>query len=132
MLAICPIIRSVLHFLWHVMLDKQKKQKLIKKFQTHAEDTGSSEVQIAILSAEMDELAEHLKKNPKDHSSRRGLLKKVGERRRLLRYLKKEDLKSHENLIKKLKLKQVKSLDKPQELVLDDEDNIEEDDKDKE
>ncbi|OGH58630.1 MAG: 30S ribosomal protein S15 [Candidatus Magasanikbacteria bacterium RIFCSPHIGHO2_01_FULL_33_34] len=114
------------------MLDKQKKTKLIKKFQTHEGDTGSSEVQIAILSAEIDELAEHLKVNPKDHSSRRGLLKKVGERRRLLRFLKKEDLKSHENLIKKLKLKQVKSLDKPQELVLDDEDNIEEDDKDKE
>lgn len=115
------------------MLDKQKKAKLIKKFQTHEGDTGSSEVQIAILSAEIDELAEHLKNNPKDHSSRRGLLKKVGERRRLLRYLKKEDNKSYENLIKKLKLKQAKSLDKPQEEEADfNEDNINEDDKGKE
>ena len=110
MLAIGPIIQILA-----CMLDKQKKAKLIKKFQTHADDTGSSEVQIAILSAEMDELAEHLKKNPKDHSSRRGLLKKVGERRRLLRYLKKEDAKAHEDLAKKLKLKQTKVLEKPTE-----------------
>ena len=95
------------------MLDKQKKQKIIKKFQTHEGDTGSSEVQIAILSAEIDELAEHLKKNHKDHSSRRGLLKKVGERRRLLRFLKKENSASYEQLTKKLKLRQTKSLDKP-------------------
>jgi len=114
------------------MLDKQKKQKLIKKFQTHAEDTGSSEVQIAILSAEMDELAEHLKKNPKDHSSRRGLLKKVGERRRLLRYLKKENVKSHDELARKLKLKQTKLLEKPQAETETDEGNDYEDDKEKE
>ena len=112
------------------MLDKQKKQKLIKKFQTHTDDTGSSEVQIAILSAEIDELAEHLKQNPKDHSSRRGLLKKVGERRRLLRFLKKEDLASFENLVKKLKLKQAKALEKPLEEILDEEVKDDEDDKD--
>jgi small subunit ribosomal protein S15 len=100
------------------MLDKQKKQKLIKKFQTHSGDTGSSEVQIAILSAEIDELAEHLKKNQKDHSSRRGLLKKVGERRRLLRFLKKENLNSYEQLTKKLKLKQPKTLEKPEETAV--------------
>ena len=113
------------------MLEKQKKQKIIKKFQTHEGDTGSSEVQIAILSAEIDELAEHLKKNHKDHSSRRGLLKKVGERRRLLRFLKKENSASYEQLTKKLKLRQTKSLDKPiEEEVLEDI-NIEEDGQDK-
>ncbi|OGH87866.1 MAG: 30S ribosomal protein S15 [Candidatus Magasanikbacteria bacterium RIFOXYA1_FULL_40_8] len=110
------------------MLDKQKKQKLIKKFQTHADDTGSSEVQIAILSAEIDELVEHLKQNPKDHSSRRGLLKKVGERRRLLRFLKKENLKSYEDLVKKLKLKQSKVLDNPQDEIDIEEDKDEQDD----
>lgn len=92
------------------MLSKDKKQKIIKKFQTHEGDTGSSEVQIAILSAEIDELASHLKLHPKDHSSRRGLLRKVGERRRLLRYLKKENPVGHDELIKKLKLKQAKTL----------------------
>ncbi len=90
------------------MLTKEKKQSIIKKFQTHEGDTGSSEVQIAILSAEIDELAGHLKMHHKDHSSRRGLLHKVGERRRLLRYLKKEDARSYEELTKKLKLKAAK------------------------
>lgn len=92
------------------MLSKQKKQKIIKKYQLHEGDTGSSEVQIAILSAEIDELIEHLKLHAKDHSSRRGLLRKVGERRRLLRYLKKENQASYEELVKKLKLKQAKVL----------------------
>jgi len=92
------------------MLSKDKKIKIIKKFQTHEGDTGSSEVQIALLSAEIDELAEHLKNHHKDHSSRRGLLRKVGERRRLLRYLKKENAASYEELVKKLKLKQAKQL----------------------
>lgn len=92
------------------MLEKDKKGKVIKKFQTHAGDTGSSEVQIAILSTEIEELVEHLKMHPKDHSSRRGLLRKVGQRRRLLRYLKKEDVASYEELVKKLKLKQAKVL----------------------
>lgn len=94
------------------MLSKEKKAKIIKKFQTHEGDTGSSEVQIAILTAEIDELVEHLKAHHKDHSSRRGLLRKVGERRRLLRYLKKENNKSYEELVKKLKLKQAKQLAK--------------------
>jgi dCMP deaminase len=73
------------------MLDLKKKQQIIKKYQTHAGDTGSSEVQIAILTAEIDELIEHLKSHHKDHSSRRGLLRKVSARRRLMRYLKKEN-----------------------------------------
>lgn len=92
----------------HGMLAKDKKAKIIKKYQTHAGDTGSSEVQIAILSAEIDELSGHLKAHHKDHSSRRGLLRKVGERRRLLRFLKKENSASYEELVKKLKLKQAK------------------------
>lgn len=90
------------------MLTKQKKQNVIKKFQTHKGDTGSSEVQIAILTTEIDELVGHLKVHPKDHSSRRGLLRKVGERRRLLRYLQRENAAAYEDLVKKLKLKQAK------------------------
>ena len=97
------------------MLSKKKKQNVIKKYQTHKDDTGSSEVQIAILTAEIDELVKHLKAHHKDHSSRRGLLRKVGERRRLLRYLKKEDPKSYEKLVKDLKLKQAKALAKAEE-----------------
>ena len=87
------------------MLETKKKQTLIKKYQTHAGDTGSSEVQIAILTAEIDELIGHLKQHPKDHSSRRGLLRKVSARRRLMRYLKKENAESYEQLVKKLKIK---------------------------
>ncbi len=90
------------------MLSKQKKQNVIKKFQTHKGDTGSSEVQIAILTTEIDELVGHLKVHAKDHSSRRGLLRKVGERRRLLRYLQRENAAAYEELVKKLKLKQAK------------------------
>lgn len=90
------------------MLTKQKKQNVIKKYQTHKGDTGSSEVQIAILTTEIDELVGHLKVHPKDHSSRRGLLRKVGERRRLLRYLQRENAAAYEELVKKLKLKQAK------------------------
>lgn len=90
------------------MLSKQKKQNVIKKYQTHKGDTGSSEVQIAILTTEIEELVAHLKLHAKDHSSRRGLLRKVGDRRRLLRYLQRENAASYEELVKKLKLKQAK------------------------
>lgn len=90
------------------MLSKLKKQNVIKKFQTHKGDTGSAEVQIAILTTEIEELATHLKDHAKDHSSRRGLLRKVGDRRRLLRYLQRENPTSYEDLVKKLKLKQAK------------------------
>jgi len=99
--------------LTHAMLTKKKKQNLITKYQTHKGDTGSTEVQIAILTAEIEELAKHLKEHHKDHSSRRGLLRKVGERRRLLRYLKKENSASFELLVKGLKLKQAKEFEKP-------------------
>ena len=105
------------------MLSKKKKQSLIKKYQQHEGDTGSSEVQIAILTAEIEELAGHLKLHHKDHSSRRGLLRKVGERRRLLRYLQKENAASYEDLVKKLKLKQAKALVKedtiPDDIAVD-------------
>jgi small subunit ribosomal protein S15 len=87
------------------MLDKGAKDKLIKKFQTHAGDTGSPQVQVAILTEEIRSLVEHLKGNKKDFSSRRGLLKKVSERRRLLKYLEREDAQAHDDLARKLKLK---------------------------
>ena len=86
------------------MLQPDKKKKIIEKFRTHATDTGSPQVQIAILSEEMKELSEHLKMHKKDHSSRRGLIKKVGERRRLMKYLKREDAKAYDELTAKLKV----------------------------
>lgn len=87
------------------MLDKALKQKIIDKFKTHEGDTGSTEVQIAILNEEIKQLASHLKAHKKDNSSRRGLIRKVNERRRLLKYLAQENLKSYEDIIAKLKLK---------------------------
>jgi small subunit ribosomal protein S15 len=87
------------------MLDKKIKEKLIKKFRTHDNDTGSPQVQIAILTAEIDELVEHLKAHKHDYSSRRGLLKKVAERRRLLKYLQKDSPEAFKELADKLKLK---------------------------
>jgi small subunit ribosomal protein S15 len=87
------------------MISKEAKDKIIKKFKTHDGDTGSPQVQIALLSYEIEELSKHLQEHKKDHSSRRGLLKKVGQRRRLLRYLKKDALNEYQKLIKELKLK---------------------------
>lgn len=87
-----------------LMLDKKLKLKIINKYKVHDNDTGSSNVQIAILSEEIRQLAEHLKVHKHDHSSRRGLLRKVGERRRLLKYLQKEDAESFKKLSKLLKL----------------------------
>lgn len=87
------------------MLKKSKKQSIIKEYQTHKEDTGSSEVQIAVLTKQISELAGHLKKNPKDNHSRRGLLKMVGTRKSFLDYLSKKDDKGYSSLIKKLGLK---------------------------
>ena len=87
------------------MLTPKEKNALIRKFQTHKDDTGSPEVQIAILTKEIEQVSEHLKIHRKDNHSRRGLLKMVGNRRRLLRYLKNEDEKRYEKLADKLKLK---------------------------
>ena len=87
------------------MLDAKAKQKVIAKFAIHQGDTGSTQVQVAILSEEINRLSDHLKEHKKDNSSRRGLLKKISERRKLLRYLASEDQKAYEELAKKLKLK---------------------------
>jgi small subunit ribosomal protein S15 len=84
------------------MLSPDKKKKIIEKFKTHATDTGSPQVQIAILTSEVKELTEHLKGHKKDFSSRRGLIKKVSERRRLMKYLKREDAKAYDDLMAKL------------------------------
>ena len=86
------------------MLTKRQKQNIIEKFRTHESDTGSPEVQIAILTNEIKDLTKHLQEHKKDHSSRRGLLRKVSERRKLLRYLEREDKKRWEKLIIALKL----------------------------
>lgn len=78
---------------------------LVEKFRTHKKDTGSPEVQIALLSERIDELARHLKKHPGDHDSRRGLLMMVGKRRRLLNYLKKQGSTNYDKLVKELGLR---------------------------
>lgn len=93
------------------MLEKTKKDKLIKKFKKHDSDTGSPDVQIAILTEEIAELTGHLKTHAKDHSSRRGLLRKIGQRRRLMRYMSKDDPEGYDALVKKLKLKPIVSYD---------------------
>ncbi len=87
------------------MLETKKKQKIIEKNKVHDTDTGSVEVQVAILSEEIDQLAKHLKKHLKDNHSRRGLLGMVSKRKRLLSYLAKEDEKRYNSLTKKLGLK---------------------------
>ncbi len=84
------------------MISKETKAELIKTYGRTPEDTGSPEVQIAILTYRINELTEHLKSNMKDHHSRRGLLKMVGKRRGLLDYLKKNDLEGYRTLIAKL------------------------------
>lgn len=99
------------------MIDKKKKQQIIKKFAVHENDTGSSEVQIALLTEEIKNLTEHLKEHKKDFSSRRGLLRKVAERRRLLRYLERENAESFDNLVKILKLKIAKRQDLTSKLI---------------
>ena len=86
-------------------LSKEKKIELMKEFGKDAKDTGSTEVQIAMLTERINELTEHFKTHKKDHASRRGLLKLVGQRRRLTNYLKRKDLESYRALIKKLGLR---------------------------
>lgn len=83
-------------------MQKETKQALIAANQTHEGDTGSPEVQIAILTARINELTEHLKRNNNDHHSRRGLLKMVGKRRNLLGYLQKKDIERYRAIIEKL------------------------------
>ena len=86
-------------------LTKDEKAKIIKEYARSKNDTGSAEVQIAILTQEITELTEHLKVHKHDHHSRRGLLKKVGQRRNMLAYLAKNDVKRYRELIKKLGLR---------------------------
>lgn len=87
------------------MLTKRKKQNVIRESQVHETDTGSPEVQASILTKRIDELATHLKKNPKDIHSRRGLLQMVADRRKHLKYIEKTDKRRYNALIKKLDLK---------------------------
>ncbi len=84
------------------MIAKDKKQAIIAEYGRTPGDTGSPEVQVAILTARIQELTEHLKANPKDHHSRRGLLKMVGQRRGMLAYLKKIDIERYRSLIERL------------------------------
>jgi len=86
------------------MLATKKKQTIIKKNQIHEKDTGSPEVQVAVISAEIDELAKHLKKHKKDNHSRRGLIKKVADRRAHLKYLERTNKARYNALMKKMDL----------------------------
>ncbi|MHC1683190.1 MAG: 30S ribosomal protein S15 [Clostridiaceae bacterium] len=86
-------------------MDKAKKDELIKKFGRHEGDTGSSEVQIALLTDRINHLNDHLKTHKKDHHSRRGLLKMVGQRRGLLNYLMEQDIERYRTIIKALSLR---------------------------
>jgi small subunit ribosomal protein S15 len=87
------------------MITNEKKQAIIEKYATKPGDTGSPEVQVAVLTARIQELTEHLKEHPKDHHSRRGLLKMVGKRRNLLGYLKEKDIERYRSLIDRLGLR---------------------------
>ncbi|AJC73591.1 30S ribosomal protein S15 [Pseudothermotoga hypogea DSM 11164 = NBRC 106472] len=86
-------------------MDKEQKQQIIEQFRINEKDTGSVEVQIALLTARINHLTEHLKAHPKDFHSRRGLMKMVGRRRKMLRYLKRANPESYRNLIEKLNLR---------------------------
>lgn len=87
------------------MISKEKKTAIMNEYARTSGDTGSPEVQVAVLTARIQELTEHLKENPKDHHSRRGMLKMVGQRRGLLEYLKKKDIERYRALIEKLGLR---------------------------
>ena len=84
---------------------QEKKTELVLKYRTHEKDTGSPEVQVALLSERINYLTEHFKTHKKDHHSRRGLLKMVGQRRRLLNYLQARDLERYRALVKELELR---------------------------
>ncbi|GAB4245526.1 MAG: 30S ribosomal protein S15 [Thermoleophilia bacterium] len=87
------------------MLSKERKLEIIEKFKKHEGDTGSPEVQIAILTDQINVLTEHLKIHKKDHHSRRGLLKMVGKRRRLLNYLQKQEVERYRTVVRELGLR---------------------------
>ena len=87
------------------MISKERKEQIVADYGRSQGDTGSPEVQIAILTARINDLTEHFKSNPKDHHSRRGLLKMVGQRRGLLAYLKNKDIERYRSLIERLGLR---------------------------
>ena len=87
------------------MIDKEKKETIIREYQVHEKDSGSAEVQVALLTERINQLTEHLKMNTHDNHSRRGLLKLVGQRRRLLTYLSKNDVERYQQLIARLGLR---------------------------
>jgi small subunit ribosomal protein S15 len=87
------------------MISKEEKAKLITNYKVHDKDTGSAEVQVAVLSARIQQLTDHLKLAKKDFSSRRGLLRMVGRRRRLLKYLKTKNFQTYSDLITRLGLR---------------------------
>jgi small subunit ribosomal protein S15 len=87
------------------MIAKEKKQAIMAEYGRTPNDTGSPEVQVAVLTARIQELTEHLKVNPKDYHSRRGMMKMIGQRRRLLSYLKKIDIERYRSLIERLGLR---------------------------
>ncbi len=87
------------------MIAKEKKQEIMREYARTEGDTGSPEVQVAVLTARINELTEHLKIHKKDHHSRRGLLKMVGQRRNLLAYLRKKDIERYRSLIERLGLR---------------------------
>jgi small subunit ribosomal protein S15 len=87
------------------MIDQVKKQEIINLYKTHEGDTGSPEVQVAILTYRINDLNEHLKIHKKDHHSRRGLLKMVGQRRNLLNYLKNKDIARYRDMVSRLGLR---------------------------
>lgn len=86
-------------------ITKEKKEEIVKQYGGSEENTGSTEAQIAIFTARINDLTDHLKENQKDHASRRGLLKMVGKRRRLLNYLKKNDIEKYRELISELNIR---------------------------
>lgn len=87
------------------MITKEKKSHIINEYKLKDNDTGSPEVQVALLSSRINELTEHLKTHPKDHSSRRGLLKMIGNRSSLLKYMKNKDLNRYRQIISRLGLR---------------------------
>lgn len=87
------------------LLKKERKQQIIQDYKTHESDTGSPEVQVAILTQRINELTEHLREHKKDHHSRRGLLKMVGQRRRLLNYLRDTDVERYRAVVERLGLR---------------------------
>jgi small subunit ribosomal protein S15 len=87
------------------LLKKERKQQIIQDYKTHESDTGSPEVQIAILTQRINELTEHLREHKKDHHSRRGLLKMVGQRRRLLNYLRDNEIERYRGVVERLGLR---------------------------